>query len=116
MTPIREIVIVGGGTAGWLTAGTIAAFSRAADAEQLSITLVESPNVPTIGVGEGTWPTLRRTLRRMGVREADFLRECQATFKQGAKFTGWVTGLPGDSYYHPLVLPEGYFETNLVPE
>ena len=113
--PVRKIVIVGGGTAGWLTAGTLAAISRASDNEPLQITLVESPNVPIIGVGEGTWPTMRRTLKRMGVRETDFLRECQASFKQGAKFARWVTGADDGAYYHPLVLPQGYFETNLVP-
>jgi len=113
--PIRNIVIVGGGTAGWLTAGTLAAISREGDDQPLSITLVESPNIPTIGVGEGTWPTMRRTLKRMGVRETDFVRYCQASFKQGAKFARWVTGDPGDYYYHPLVLPQDYFDTNLVP-
>ncbi|WP_095012057.1 tryptophan halogenase family protein [Tsuneonella mangrovi] len=115
MRPISKIVIVGGGTAGWLTAGTIAAVSRAQDAHPLQITLVESPNVPIIGVGEGTWPTMRRTLKRMGVRETDFIRQCEASFKQGAKFARWVTGDADDFYYHPLVLPQGYFETNLVP-
>lgn len=113
--PVRKVVIVGGGTAGWITAGTLAAMSRAADEQPLQITLVESPNVPIIGVGEGTWPTMRRTLRRMGIRETDFIRECQATFKQGAKFSRWVTGADDDYYYHPLVLPQGYFEQNLAP-
>lgn len=110
---VRHIVVVGGGTAGWLTAGTLAAVSRSQRAEPIAITLVESPNIPIIGVGEGTWPTMRRTLRRMGVRETDFIRSCNATFKQGAKFARWVTGDEQDYYYHPLVLPQGYFETNL---
>ena len=111
---VEHVVVVGGGTAGWLTAGTIAAMSRSRDSKPLKVTLVESPNIPIIGVGEGTWPTMRRTLKRMGVRETDFIRECQATFKQGAKFARWVTGDPDDYYYHPLVLPQGYFETNLA--
>ena len=50
-----------------------------------SVTLIESPDIPIIGVGEGTWPTLRATLQKMGVSETDFFRECDAAFKQGAQ-------------------------------
>jgi len=65
--PVRAVVIVGGGTAGWLTAGTIAARHQARmKAGGLSVTLIESPQIRTIGVGEGTWPTLRGSLERMG--------------------------------------------------
>lgn len=98
--PIRQIVIVGGGTAGWLSACYLAARQPA-----LSITLVESPNIPTIGVGEGTWPTMRETLASIGIPEAEFLRECDASFKQGSRFDGWVSGADGDSYLHPFTLP-----------
>jgi tryptophan halogenase len=112
--PLAKIIIVGGGTAGWITAGTIAARSRKDDARPLEITVIESPNIPIIGVGEGTWPTMRRTLRAMGIREADFLTQCSASFKQGAKFVGWANGSPTDAYYHPLVLPQDYFEENLA--
>lgn len=114
MKMTSRVVIVGGGTAGWLTAGTLAASFAKKYNRPPSIVLVESPNVPTVGVGEGTWPTMRRTLRDMGIREADFIRECNASFKQGALFAGWTTGLENDAYYHPLVLPAGYFDTNLV--
>ena len=112
---IKKVVIVGGGSAGWLTAGTIAAHHTKQDGEGLQVTLIESPNIPTIGVGEGTWPTMRGTLQKMGVSETDFFRECDASFKQGAKFAKWVTGAEDDFYYHPLVLPEGYANCNLVP-
>ena len=61
-----------------------------------------------IGVGEGTWPTMRDTLRRIGVTETDFIRECDASFKQGSKFVGWVDGRGDDHYFHPFVLPQGY--------
>jgi tryptophan halogenase len=112
---VRRIVIVGGGTAGWLTAGVIAAKHRTRFPAGFSVTLVESPNVPIIGVGEGTWPTLRSTLSRIGVSETEFIRECDATFKQGARFARWTTGAPDDSYYHPLMLPQSFTHVNLVP-
>lgn len=111
---IKHIVIVGGGSAGWLAAGVLAAEHCSASAEGLRITLLESPDVPPIGVGEGTWPTMRDTLRKIGVSETDFFRECDASFKQGSRFNGWVTGSEEDHYFHPFVLPQGYGETDLV--
>ncbi len=114
-TPIKSIIIVGGGTAGWITAGTIAAYFKNDSSQSLSVTLIESPNIPIIGVGEGTWPTMRRTLKNMGISETDFFKECNASFKQGAKFAKWVTGEEDDFYYHPLVLPQGFLEGNLAP-
>lgn len=115
MRPIRKVVIVGGGTAGWLAAAIIAARHKGRSPEHFSVTLVESPNVPIIGVGEGTWPTLRSTLKKIGVSETDFFRECDAAFKQGALFAKWTTGAVDDAYYHPLVLPQRFGEVNLVP-
>lgn len=112
---IRKIVIVGGGSAGWLTCAVLAAEHCAADNQGLEVVLIESPDVKTIGVGEGTWPTMRGTLKKAGIRETDFFKECDASFKQGAKFAKWVTGADDDAYYHPLVLPQGYNEINLAP-
>lgn len=100
--PVTRVVVVGGGTAGWLAASRIAAHRGPMP---LSVTLIESPDIPTIGVGEGTWPTMRRTLERIGIAEADFLIACDASFKQGSRFDGWVTGEPRDSYHHPFVPP-----------
>ncbi len=102
---VTEIVIVGGGTAGWLAACVLAASADPSAKPCLSVTLVESPDVPTIGVGEGTWPTIRRTLQRIGIAESEFLLDCEASFKQGSRFDGWRDGAPGDSYYHPFVPP-----------
>ena len=113
--PVKNIVIVGGGTAGWLTAGLIAAKHKARQATGFTVTLVESPDTPIIGVGEGTWPTLRTSLAKIGVSETDFFRECDAAFKQGAKFARWTTGAADDAYYHPLMLPQGFSQVNLAP-
>lgn len=114
--PIKSIVVVGGGTAGWITAGRIAAHHQSQNPDiSIDVTLIESPGIPPIGVGEGTWPTMRNTLHSLGIRETDFIRECDASFKQGAKFAKWVTGKDDDFYYHPLVLPQGFAQCNLAP-
>ena len=113
--PLKKILIVGGGTAGWLTAAVLAAGHDARLDSGVSITLVESPDVNTIGVGEGTWPSMRDTLRNIGLSESEFIRECSASFKQGSKFVGWRTGEDGDFYYHPFSLPQGYLNSNLIP-
>ena len=111
---VKRLVIVGGGSAGWLTAGVIAAEHRAKEGAGLASRCSNRPTCAPIGVGEGTWPTMRDTLRKIGVSEADFLRDCDASFKQGSKFERWVDGREHDYYFHPFVLPQGYPETNLV--
>ena len=112
--PIKHIVIVGGGTAGWITAGLLAARHPDRSAAGLSITLIESPDIPSIGVGEGTWPTIRKTLSRIGIKESDFLRSCEASFKQGSRFDGWVDGSHDDSYHHPFELPVSQHANELL--
>jgi hypothetical protein len=107
--PIEHVVVVGGGSAGWLTAAVLAA-----EHPRLSVTLVESPGVPPIGVGEGTWPSMRATLQRIKVSEAAFFRECDVAFKQGSRFDRWVDGGADDVYFHPFSLPQGYGEANLA--
>ncbi|MDM7859101.1 tryptophan 7-halogenase [Alteromonas sp. ASW11-36] len=89
----QRIVIVGGGTAGWLTANHLA---RALDekfaastAKPYSITLIESPNIPTVGVGEGTVPSIRDSLHYFGISESELIKRCSATFKQSIDFIGW---------------------------
>ena len=113
---ISRIIIVGGGSAGWLTAGVIAAEHRIdPNAERpFELVLIESPDVPTIGVGEGTWPSMRTTLQRIGLSETDFIRHCDASFKQGTWFRNWHSG-NGDTYSHPFTVPIGYADTNLAP-
>ncbi len=112
--PVRHVVVVGGGSAGWIAAARLAAAVRRSGAE-VAVTLVESAQVPTIGVGEGTWPTMRNTLAKIGISETEFVRRCDAAFKQGARFVGWADGTPGDGYYHPLNLPAGATELDLAP-
>lgn len=114
MAAIEHVAIIGGGTAGWLTAGILAADHRAHAENGLKVTLIESPNVPAIGVGEGTWPSLRDTLRRIGVDEIQFLQACDASFKQGSRFDGWRDGSASDSYYHPFDAPPGEDDLDLV--
>ncbi len=110
---IKKIIIVGGGTAGWLAAGLLAAEFKSTESS-IEITLIESPEVSTIGVGEGTWPSMRASLRKIGIPETDLVRECFASFKQGSKFVGWRTGAADDIYHHPFSIPHGYAECNLA--
>ena len=101
------VVVVGGGSAGWITAAVLAAQHHCH--ETASVVLVESPDVPTIGVGEGTWPSMRSTLQRIGIAEHDFVRECDASFKQGTRFLGWSAN---QAYIHPFSWPLDYANAN----
>ncbi|MCH9693533.1 MAG: tryptophan 7-halogenase [Gammaproteobacteria bacterium] len=113
---ISRVIIVGGGSAGWLSAAVIAAEhcidSRAE--QPFELCLIESPDIPTIGVGEGTWPSMRATLQRIGLSETDVVRECDASFKQGTYFRDWQSGR-GETYSHPFTVPIGYADINLAP-
>jgi len=94
---IRSIAIVGGGTAGWLAASMLA---RALPGTGTVITLIESPEIGTVGVGEATIPPIIDLLRFLSINEPDFVRHTQATYKLGIKFTDWKTA--GHSYWHPF--------------
>jgi tryptophan halogenase len=113
-TEVRRVVVVGGGSAGWIAACRLAAQARRIGSG-VQVTLVESRHLPTVGVGEGTWPTMRNTLARIGITETDFIRSCDAAFKQGARFVGWTDGTADDGYYHPLNPPAGATEIDLAP-
>ncbi len=110
---IKKIVVVGGGSAGWITAGVLAADHCNNSKDSVEIVLIESPNVDTIGVGEGTWPSMRNTLRKIGISELEFIVKCNASFKQGSKFIGWRNGQDDDFYYHPFMVPDGFTQTDL---
>lgn len=108
MSALKRILIVGGGTAGWLTANYLASTLNAKSAQGIAIELVESADIGILGVGEGTFPSIRGTLAAIGLDEATFLRGAHATFKQGIRFVDWVRprGAPGrDHYFHPFSLP-----------
>lgn len=109
-----KIVIIGGGTAGWLSAAIIASRHKPTSDKiaGVDIVLVESPDVKNLGVGEGTWPTMRDTLRQIGISEREFLKCCDASFKQASKFVGWRND--SSHYYHPFTAPAGYGVLNLA--
>jgi len=91
---IRSVVIVGGGSSGWMTAAALAkSFGK-----RLEVTLIESEEIGIIGVGESTVPHLRDFNRLLEIDEADFIRRTKGTFKLGIQFNDWRR--PGDSYIH----------------
>jgi tryptophan halogenase len=94
--PFR-VVIVGGGTAGWMSAAGI---RRQLRTEDYAVTLIESDEIGTVGVGEATLPHIKLFNDMLGVDEAQFMRETRATFKLGIQFCNW--NQPGDSYIHPF--------------
>jgi tryptophan halogenase len=91
--PIRKVVIAGGGTAGWMTAALLAKL-----APNLSIRLIESDEIGTVGVGEATIPAIKTYNRLAGVDETAFMTATNATFKLGIEFTGW--GEADSAYIH----------------
>jgi tryptophan halogenase len=116
--PIDDILIVGGGTAGWLTAAFLARRLAARKPDGVKITLIESAEIGIIGVGEGTFPSIMDTMKAIGVDEARFMRGANATFKQGIKFVDWVRAPKGrrhSFYYHPFASPRTLNGSDLAP-
>lgn len=86
---IKRVLIVGGGIAGWMSAACLARTLSSSLPKGVRITLVESADIAGLGLGEGTLPTIRQTLRRIGIDETQLVRECGTSFKQGTKFVHW---------------------------
>lgn len=97
MKPIKKIVIVGGGSSGWITAAVLAHDFRP---DVLEIELVESEEIGTIGVGESTIPPFVGLIKNLGIDEQDFVKNVHATFKLGVEFPDWPR--VGESLFHPF--------------
>ena len=91
---IKKLLIVGGGTSGWMTAAMLSKLTE----QKISISLVESDKIGTIGVGEATIPAIKRFNQLLGINEAEFMSATQGTFKLGIQFQNW--GALGESYLH----------------
>lgn len=94
---IKKIVIVGGGTTGWMAAASLSRFT--ADKE-MSVTLIESPDINTVGVGEATIPNMVGFNKSLGIDEVELIKATQATFKLGIEFEGWHK--KGENFFHPF--------------
>lgn len=97
MTP-KRVLIVGGGSSGWMAAAYLDAALNGTDGKVAEISLLESPDVPRIGVGEATIPSINHILAVIGIDEKEFMRRTDATFKQSIKFVNWLHN--NDAYYH----------------
>jgi len=97
MSEPLEIVIVGGGTAGWMCA---VALASVAGNKICKLTLIESAEIASVGVGEATLPQMKEFNDRIGINEADMMRQTNATIKLGIQFVDW--GAIGNSYVHPF--------------
>ena len=97
----RKLVIVGGGSAGWMAAAYINAALNRNGRKVVDLCLVESPDVPRIGVGEATIPSINHILAVIGIDELDFLKRVEGSFKQAIRYDNWLDNR-GETYYHPL--------------
>ena len=95
----KRVLIVGGGSAGWMAAAYLDAVLNTTDERRADIALIESPDVPRIGVGEATIPSINHILAAIGIDEKEFLRRTHGSFKQAIRFDNWLENR-GENYYH----------------
>ncbi len=100
METAHRIVIVGGGTAGWMAANL---FQHSLADAGVTVTLIESPDIGTVGVGEGSTPTLRRFFDTLNIAESQWMPQCHATYKVNIRFKGWSPDSGIDQYSHPFI-------------
>ncbi len=103
-SPPENILIVGGGSAGWMTASILL---QSLGKDGSNITLIESKNISAIGVGEGTTPLFKKFLNFLNIPETEFMSACKASYKLGINFPGWTNKEEFDTYFHPFASP-GY--------
>lgn len=96
----KKLVVLGGGTAGWMAANLIA---KLVPQEQVSVTVIESADIGIVGVGEGSTPTLKRFFELIDVSECDWMPQCNATYKVNIRFTGWSPESGISDYSHPFI-------------
>lgn len=99
---IKNIVIVGGGTSGWLSAAYLSKALNAGKDDNCNITLIESSEIPTVRIGEATIPTIVNTFKFLEISEAELMAKCNATFKLGIKFVNWSGLFAHDVFWHPI--------------
>ncbi len=97
----KRVLVVGGGSAGWTTAAYLNAVLNVGGQKFAEVSLIESPDVPRIGVGEATIPNINRTFKSIGIDEAEFMKAVDGTFKQSIRFVNWIDN-SGDFYHHPF--------------
>jgi tryptophan halogenase len=97
----RKVLIVGGGSAGWMAAAYLNAALNRDGRTVADVSLIESPDVPRIGVGEATIPNINHVLAVIGIDQHEFMRRVDGTFKQSIKYINWLHG-KGEYYHHPF--------------
>ena len=111
---MRKVAILGGGTAGWMAANLL---STLLPSDKVQVSLIESPDIGIIGVGEGSTPTLKRFFNLCGIAESEWMPVCNATYKVNIRFAGWSPLSGIESYSHPFIsqvdnFTERAFEVN----
>lgn len=100
MSKVHQIVIAGGGTAGWMAANL---FQHYWQDKNIDIHLIESPQIGIIGVGEGSTPSLKRFFQTLNIAESDWMPQCNATYKVSIQFNDWSPKSSNESYQHPFI-------------